>query len=389
MNDTRVKMSFERCAMSARGSEEFVERQIGNFMRLYNAEKEPCFFMSRNAAESLTENGLPEIPKNNPMIDHDVVAIYDEAGIPSFMHRFRKVMNQELFGGSDAVNGAFIIDGEEYDEIYISVYPNCEINGKPYSLPWAKPWTGLTLEEMEKVCFSKGEGWHLLTAPEWGLLANLSLKNGTLPHGNTNCGKFHGDPEEHGETWKDGPITVTGSGPKTWTHDHTATGVHDLCGNIWERVRGLRLKDGTLQGADFNNAASDRCDLTENGDGWVDIWTDDGDPVRISVEGDGIHVTTGNVMKDYTGNRWEDVIYEVESEELRELGFFPGDPKNYLYADSRDGEWLPIAGGAWNRGSNAGVFTWGLSHSRSRANSTVGFRSAFYRKGSGKIVFRD
>lgn len=42
-------------------------------------------------------------------LEHAVVAIYDNAGIPSFMHRFRKVTNKELFGGSDKTNAAFII----------------------------------------------------------------------------------------------------------------------------------------------------------------------------------------------------------------------------------------------------------------------------------------
>lgn len=109
-------------------------------------------------------------------LEHAVVAIYDNAGIPSFMHRFRKATNKELFGGSDKTNAAFIIGDEEYDEIYISVYENCEINGKPYSLPMQKPWTGITNDEAARACFSKGEGWHLMTRAEWGLLANLSLK---------------------------------------------------------------------------------------------------------------------------------------------------------------------------------------------------------------------
>ena len=50
---------------------------------------------------------------------------------------------------------------------------------------------------------------------------------------------------------------------------------------------------------------------------------------------------------------------------------------------------MPVAGGAWNYGSHAGVFYWDLDNSRSYADSGIGFRSAFYRKGSGKIVFRD
>ena len=79
---------------------------------------------------------------------------------------------------------AFIIGGEVYDEIYISVYENTMINGKPYSLPMAEPVYNITQDDFAEACFSKGEGWHCLTAAEWGLLANLSLKNGTLVFSN-------------------------------------------------------------------------------------------------------------------------------------------------------------------------------------------------------------
>ena len=38
--------------------------------------------------------------------------------------------NRELFGGSEKTHPAFIIDGVEYDEIYIGVYEGGEIGGK-------------------------------------------------------------------------------------------------------------------------------------------------------------------------------------------------------------------------------------------------------------------
>ena len=119
-----------------------------------------------------------------------------------------------------------------YDEIYISVYENTMINGKPYSLPLQEPVTNITMEDFAQACFSKGEGWHCLTAAEWGLLADTSLKLGTLPHGNTNCSHRHGDDKEQGIIIEDSYKTLTGSG-RLLGHDHTASGVHDLCGNIW------------------------------------------------------------------------------------------------------------------------------------------------------------
>lgn len=94
-----------------------------------------------------------------------------------------------------------------------------------------------------------------MTAAEWGFLANLSLKLGTLPHGNTDYGAWHGDHKEHGQKAPNSNRTLTGTGPETWTHDHTKTGVHDLCGNIWEVLAGLRIKNGVLMVAANNDAA--------------------------------------------------------------------------------------------------------------------------------------
>ena len=102
---------------------------------------------------------LADVPTAQPGLKCEVVAIYDNAGIPSIMRRFTKITNKELFGGSEKIHPAFIIGGVEYDEIYISVYLNCKINGKPYSLPYQKPWTNITNDDAAKTCFSKGEGW--------------------------------------------------------------------------------------------------------------------------------------------------------------------------------------------------------------------------------------
>ena len=322
---------------------------------------------------------VAEIQTSNPAVEAAVVAIYDNAGIPSFMYRFKKTTNAELFGGSDKTHPAFIIGGVEYDEIFISVYPNCEINGKPYSLPYMKPWTNITNDAAAEACFSKGEGWHLVTAPEWGLIADTSLKNGTLPHGNTNSGKYHANTEEQGKTY-DGYKTLTGSGPATWTHNHTPEGIHDLCGNVWEMIRGLRIRNGILEIAENNDAALD-IDLTEAGDNWVSVKDDNGKTVRISVCDDSIAITTDeDAAHDYDGCEWQDVKMECQSEALKELALFNGEPEAYFYVDSTDGEFFPIRGGGWRGGAGAGVFYTYLHNPRSGVDTSVGFRSAYFKK---------
>ena len=332
------------------------------------------------APEGKKEVKLAVVETKQTGVEGNVVAIYDNAGIPSFMYKFTRVSNKELFGGSDRPHPAFVIGGEVYDEIYISVYPNCEINGKPYSLPYQKPWTNLTNDEAAEACFSKGEGWHLMTAAEWGLIANISLKNGTLPHGNTNNGQYHADASEKGVKYDGGDgRTLTGSGPATWTHNHTPEGVHDLCGNVWEMLRGLRIKDGVLYAAKDNDAALN-IDLTQEGDDWHRIKDDSGNVVKVSVDGS-IKITTyPAIEQDYTGDCWEDVDIDCESEQLKELALFAGEPKAYLYIDSTDGEYFPIRGGGWGGGANAGLFYTCLIHPRSHSSWNLGFRSAYFKK---------
>ena len=326
-------------------------------------------------SEDITE---PERPID---IEHDVVVIYDNANLPSLMHRFRRTTDAELFGGSQKVHPAFIIGGEIYDEIYISVYQNTMINGKPYSLPMAKPVTDITLEDFEKACFSKGEGWHPMTAQEWGLIANLCAKSGVFPHGNTRYGKYHADENEHGEKY-DNNRTLTGSGPVTWTHDHTPTGVHDLCGNVWEWLRGMRVKDGILYQCKDNDAALPETDLSKDGKDWETIKDDNGCVIRCGQDENGnlIFTTREDIEAEYAGDEWEDVNMEAQSETLKELAFYPGEKKAYCYADGTDGEYCLFRGGNWGDGASAGVFSSGLDYDRSSCNANLGGRSAYFKK---------
>lgn len=359
----------------------------GDYSKEISFEAKDIDYLDKELVKSLFEEGEEAQPEkvikladapSSPEVKHDIVAIYDNAGIPSIMHRFTRITNKELFGGSEKPNPAFVIGKDVYDEIFISVYENCNIGGKPYSLPMQEAWVNITNDEAAKACFSKGDGWHLMTAAEWGLLANLSLKNGTLPHGNTNSGKYHADPEEHGKVYG-GNYTLTGSGPATWTHDHTPEGVHDLCGNHWEMLRGLRIKNGVLQRAKNNDAALD-IDLTTEGDGWENILDDNGNPIRVSVDGSITFTTLPDIEQDYTGDCWEDVKMECESEQLKELAIFGGEPKAYCYIDSTDGEYFPFRGGNWSHGAAAGVFYLSLYDPRSYSSTNLGFRSAYFKK---------
>lgn len=213
------------------------------------------------------------------------------------------------------------------------------------------------------------------------MLANISAKLGTLPHGNTDCGRWHGDTSEKGENVGNGGMTATGTGPATWTHDHTAMGVHDLCGNIWEFARGMRILDGALQAAENNDAALPETDLSEGGTGWKPITDNEGKPVFVSVGREKITFTTDSKIEgDYTGIPWERVNMDCESEQLKALAFYAGEPGAYCYVDSTEGEYILFRGGSWSSGAYAGVFYSGLDNARSFAYGYIGGRSAFFKK---------
>ncbi len=315
-------------------------------------------------------------------VDWDIVAIYDNAGLPSIMHRFRRVSNKELFGGSDKPHPAFVIGGEVYDEIFVSVYENCEIDGKPYSLPYRKPWTDVTQDEFADACFAKGAGWHCLTAAEWGLLANLCAKDKTFPHGNTNSGAWHRNENERG-VWVDNDhdMTLTGSGPATWTHDHTPTGVHDLCGNIWEMTRGARMLNGALQAAENNDAALPETDLNQDGSGWKPVADDSGKAIYCDCKR-GVRFTTDEEdAGGWDSELWAGVKTDCESEQLKELAYYAGEPGDVrCFMDATEGEHLPFRGGGWSSGGVAGVFRLSLYNPRSDSSWGIGGRCAFYKK---------
>jgi hypothetical protein len=314
------------------------------------------------------------------MISVQNVAVYDNAGIPSFMVKFAKEQNKDLFpGGSETTFPAFTVNGEEV-EIFISQFPNTIYNGRAYSWPHQRPATNITYEEMMAACFSKGEGWHMLTAPESALMIHDSKRKNTLPHGNTYFGKDWNHQEEKGIVFDNG-FTLTGSGPATWTHDHSIFGVHDLKGNIWEMIAGLRLMNGVIEIIPDNNAAATH-DYSKQSKLWQPI-LHNGDPVKFAIGDEAITLTTGEIEKEWNGCRWCDVQSEIEVPEIiKALSLFQTDEKDgqaYLFVDT-DGERLPCRGGGFHSTGNAGLGALNLGNPRSSSYVDVGFRSAFYRK---------
>ena len=300
--------------------------------------------------------------------------IFDKSGIPDIMVAFTP----------DELGLPAELKGRKVEAYLIGKYPATMIDGVPHSLPFQKPAVDVNHDEAIRLCEAKGPGWHLTTNDEWAALAHQSRKNGTLPRGNTNSGKSHSHPEETGTTYEGGyGKTLTGSGPVTWNHDHTAEGVADMCGNVWEHVGGIRFVDGKVQVIPRNEAAAG-ADQSKDSPEWVNIYTADGDPIYYEVTDDEIWLrATEPENKDYCGVSFTDLEPgEVDNlDELIRLGLYPADGyegSDYFWLDT-NGERCVYRGGGWYSGADAGVFCLYGSNARSYSNANIGFRPAFVR----------
>ena len=299
--------------------------------------------------------------------------IFDKSGIPDIMVAFTP----------DELGLPAELKGRKVEAYLIGKYPATMIDGVPHSLPFQKPAVDVNHDEAIRLCEAKGPGWHLITNDEWAALAHQSRKNGTLPRGNTNSGKSHRHPEETGTTYEGGyGKTLTGSGPVTWNHDHTAEGVADMCGNVWEHVGGIRFVDGKVQVIPRNEAAAG-ADQSKDSPEWVNLYTADGDPIYYEVNGDIRLRATEPEEKDYDGVRFTDLeAGEVDNlDELIRLGLYPADGyegSDYFWLDT-NGERCVFRGGGWGNGVGAGVFSLYGSGARSYSITSIGFRPAFVR----------
>lgn len=237
----------------------------------------------------------------------------DEAGLPSILVYIPAFKNSDVLkGGDDSIHPAFIVNGRQIPGFYYSKYENVVYNGCGYSLPAEIPAAGVKFDEALERCENKGYGWHMSTAAEWAAVALWCKKNGTQPYGNNEYGKDTRETDQ-----KAIPVTydsagniervATGTGPLTWSHDGTASGIWDLNGNVYEWQGGIRTVWGELQILADNDAADPDNPQNNTSTCWKAINAADGtlvDP-ECTINDSGVKASGRTIKLNWAGEVWE------------------------------------------------------------------------------------
>jgi len=334
---------------------------------------------------------------------------YDDKGQPSVMVYVPKMSYAQLgLGSSTATFPAFIVNGQEVNGIWISKYQNIVQNGRAYSLPGQNVKHTINFDTAAKACTDKGAGWHLMTAFEWAALALWCKNNGTMPKGNNNYGKDSSESvykaiPDNKDASHYAYRVKSGTGPLTWSHDGTPSGIWDLNGNVNEWLGGLRLVYGELQILANNNAADSDHSQGASSAEWKAISGTDGsliDPNGSGTTADSVKLrwdtnhfkwttdATSDGTTDYKNCAFESIVADASIGTAATLmlqalallkydntaGAYAGDN---FYARTYEAERSFCRGGNYDSAAAAGVFYGNLSVPRSLTFVSLGFRSAF------------
>lgn len=309
--------------------------------------------------------------KERKYVKETPVVVYDKNGLPNMMLKVENTAPTK-----EQADPIFIVKSVEYDSIYLSRFLNSAAGDQVVSLPFRDPLASISMDDAIRKIRQKGEGWHLLTNCEWQYIKDTT-RPGT--HGNTACGKYHGDDAESGVLSEYGR-TETGSGPASWYHNgNKETGIADTIGNVWKIVSGIRLERGKLEYMANNDAAAPDADLSEESTEFLEVLVD-GCPVKIGPGENGMMITTGEV-EGYDCVERGDVCIDLKTvpDILKDLGIITddtGSETEIFAADAELDEAICFVGTRWIHTSYSGPSALYLNNPRTRAGAHVGLFSA-------------
>ena len=284
---------------------------------------------------------------------------YTNKGQPSYFVRIPKFNCEDAAPGGEIGTGVLesFKFGAEYDaEIWVGAYTGAVLNGEGVSQPGIPAGYNINYDQARAVCQAGGAGFDLMTHWDWAAVLHWCMANGFEPRGNTNHGRHHDVRHEVGTRQDNGAPgdgsgignILLGSGPASWRHDGTMSGISDLVGNVWEWMSGFKAVDGRIFLSSDNE-----------------------------IPAESAYVDSGFDISD--SNPWASLDTTGASELLKRAGIVPkgiNDPTGRLYT-TLTRERLPCRGGARNNSGNAGLGALFLSVARTHSVSTFGFRPRF------------
>lgn len=372
-----------------------------NFLSIETDPTVP-YWAKQSAKPTYTASEVGAVSITSEITNAEIDDLDELVYIPKFKN------SDVLVGGDNNTHPAFIVNGKEIPGFYYSKYQNVvkTVDGVnvAYSLYGKDPAVNINFDNARARCEAKGKGYHLSTNAEWAAIALWCKKNDCMPYGNNNYGKDINETDyvaiptsKHTTDPNKTGRVATGTGPLTWSHDETPSGIWDLNGNVWEWLGGYRTVSGEVQILANNDAADLENPQNATSQLWKAINATTGELVAQG--------SAGTVKLDYVSSKWtysasitsqedssrscsfKDTTFTADVKQpaqdlLRALAMLPvaGDTSygdDYFWANNGAAERLAFRGGNWGDGVGAGVFIVNGYYPRSSVGTNIGFRFAY------------